>query len=772
MNRIQPSPAGSRSVGRVARSLAFALSLPAWLAGQHPVDLKPPPVPDPVKGWHDMSPRSAEELARDRGEWRPARQLAGAARKAPARPVRDRVYYDEPGDGRIWAIGTTWKASFGADGFVYVPFFGSDAPRNFPVQFQLCSVRIGGHELPLAAAAPVHGGDRVTFARGAVTERYDLALEHVEQTFVIDSELAGDVDVELLVTSELVEDPSRTGLQFGNELGWVSYGDAHVVDAAGAVPVATGFDGERIRIHVQAGLRRGTRLVIDPIIQSSPVAFAVQASSQPDIAYDATFDRYQVVWTVMSSANDTDVWGELRDGNGVLVPGSLYVFDVTTAPARGCRVANLARFDRFLVVYQKYLLGHWHIRGRTANAANSAPSSEFMIADGGATGDCINPDVGGDPSDGPSANRWFVVWEREVSASDSDIHGRAVASDGTPASSTLLIENSASTVYTRPFISQSSGNGLTATPGWLVAYQFRHSATDYDIFGAVVGAGGTLLQASTGIDTSPNDDQVPNVSTPATDLGGTAPLYMVAYERVSPTSSAMARLVRLAPAGGFVDQIPVTNLTQSLSLPGPYVKCDSDGCRFAIACGVGNRLTTLALVGTQLVMQEPLQNTPGLPAYVRLVSKRSGGGPHTDYGVVDEDRSYNPYLTVMHTYRGLAPGSDPVRRVMACSGLHIDFAGRPFLGESMTFTLTNPGSDIPGFAFGAPMPAAALLCAQCPIGVNVGTAVLLVGANLPVPIVCNASLVGAQFSVQGLGLGSGPCVATLRFSDTIDFTVR
>lgn len=259
---------------------------------------------------------------------------------------------------------------------------------------------------------------------------------------------------------------------------------------------------------------------------------------------------------------------------------------------------------------------------------------------------------------------------------------------------------------------------------------------------------------------------MPNVSTPATDLGGTAPIYMVAYERVSPTSSAMARLVRLAPAGGFVDQIPVTNLTQTLSPPGSYVKCDSDGCRFAIACGVGNRLTTLALAGSQLVMQEPLQILPGLPACVRLISKRSGGGQRTDYGVVDEDRSYNPYLTVMHSDRGHAPGGDPVRRVMACSGLHIDFAGRSFLGEAMTFTLTNPGSDIPGFVFGAPMPAAALPCAQCPIGVNVSAAVLPVGANSPVPIVCNASLVGARFSVQGLGLGSGPvspaCAARTR----------
>src|SRR5690606_20321402 len=104
--------------------------------------------------------------------------------------------FDTPGDGRIWAVGATFKASFGPDGFVYVPFFGSDAPRNYPVKFALRAVRVGGESVPFAATAnATRDARRVTFDRGPVREIYDLDVDSVEQTFVVDSGLAGDVDV-------------------------------------------------------------------------------------------------------------------------------------------------------------------------------------------------------------------------------------------------------------------------------------------------------------------------------------------------------------------------------------------------------------------------------------------------------------------------------------------------------------------------------------------------------------------------------------------------
>ena len=47
-----------------------------------------------------------------------------------SRVDHSRVLYDTPGDGRLWARGAGYKASFGADGAIYFPFLGSRAPQD------------------------------------------------------------------------------------------------------------------------------------------------------------------------------------------------------------------------------------------------------------------------------------------------------------------------------------------------------------------------------------------------------------------------------------------------------------------------------------------------------------------------------------------------------------------------------------------------------------------------------------------------------------------
>jgi hypothetical protein len=726
---------------RCSLAVLAASALPALLAAQGPVDPSPP---------------------------------SAVLSDGRVVPVRDRVHFSGHDDGHVWAIGTSYKASFGDDGFVYVPFFGSKAPRNYPVQFQLCSVRVGGRQLALAAAAPEQVGTAVTFDRGAVSERYELALDRVEQTFVIDSALAGDVELELQVTSELVEDGARPGLQFHNELGSVSYGQAHVVNGMELSPVPTTFDGRTLRIHVAEALRTGERLVIDPIIQSSTTPLSVNNldQGQPDIAYDASFDRYLVVWEEYFSASDTDIWTEFRDGSGAAVSASLQAIDATGANFLHPKVANLNLSDRFLVVYEAFnpTSGRFRIQGRTRGANLGSLGPSFTISDPSLSVSCYRPDIGGDPSTLATANRWLVVWQRNNSATDTDIEGRLVRSDTTFATPILTIANNPNHFYNDPFVSQSNGNGLSGSPCWMVAYEHEFSPTDRDIWGAAIDVVGGIVTPNFAISSSLNDERAPNVSCPATDLGGTRPLFMLAYQDDT-NSRAMARLVRPFSIG-FVNDITPVNMTATFGLPGGYAKCDSDGNRFAFVGGVGNRITTFAFDGAQLIQQEPLQPLPNLPVYVRLVSKRSGGGPRTDYGVVDEDRLFSPFRIMVSAYGGHAPGNDVTRRPLACNGLDIDFAGRSFLGEQLTFTLTNPGSDIPLFAFGAPVPATTALCAQCALGVDAGSAILVVGATLAVTMPTAPAIVGSQFAVQGLGLGSGPCVAGLRFSDTIDFTVR
>src|SRR5690349_10431277 len=70
-------------------------------------------------------------------------RAATATSSRALRPDHERLYYDTAADGTVWVRGKTFKASFGPDGATYVPFLGSQAPRNFPVSLRVNSVTIG-----------------------------------------------------------------------------------------------------------------------------------------------------------------------------------------------------------------------------------------------------------------------------------------------------------------------------------------------------------------------------------------------------------------------------------------------------------------------------------------------------------------------------------------------------------------------------------------------------------------------------------------------------
>jgi len=121
---------------------------------------------------------------------RPLQHAAAPAQasksKPPAKGERtaldhSSVLYRELPDA-LWARGQSYKASFGAQGMTYVPFLGSQAPRDFPVAFALQSVKAGGVPLALGTpAAAARQGDVLTLDRGLLSEVYRLAPESVEQ---------------------------------------------------------------------------------------------------------------------------------------------------------------------------------------------------------------------------------------------------------------------------------------------------------------------------------------------------------------------------------------------------------------------------------------------------------------------------------------------------------------------------------------------------------------------------------------------------------------
>ena len=186
------------------------------------------------------------------------------------------------GDYGVWASGATYKVSF-HDGVAFYPLLGPDAPVNMPVRWRTRSVQRGPEPLLADAdrhdSATWHDDWRFEYRHGGVTEAYDVRVDGVEQTFVLQAPPPGRGD--LMITGEIESDLAgdRRGdahgpLLFRDAAGReiVRYGAAIAVDAAGdRAQMQTSFDGRLVRMTLSdEWLERASYpVVVDPLVQTS-----------------------------------------------------------------------------------------------------------------------------------------------------------------------------------------------------------------------------------------------------------------------------------------------------------------------------------------------------------------------------------------------------------------------------------------------------------------------------------------------------------------------
>lgn len=470
--------------------------------------------------------------------------------RAPSKPIpadapavtqlvieRDRVHVQEPGDGRVWVRGADYKASFGAEGATFIPFLGSDAPQNYPVRFTLSSVRVGAHEIAFTSAGTVtRDGERIVIDRGAVDEVYDVTLESVEQTFVIESlAVRGALSVEVAVETELARRESGDGLEFANELGGMRYGKATVLDADGArFETASRLVDGKIKIDVPEAFVQKARLPlrVDPLFTTYTVANATLDEYYSDIAYDYSNNRWCVVYEEAYSSTDHDAYTVMVDANGVLIAGQGAYADFTTDFWAQPRVANNNIADNFLVVSSVFpvTLGQTIVKACTRAAASTAVGAQVTI-NGAETGDKFWADVGGDPH--PSGPTYYmVVWQRNYGPGDTDVHARLVSSSGMPqGASVILLEDSAGTQDIIPRVSKSDGAPFASNQEWNIVWTRLDPTTSTgDIWGAQIHWDGNVSMPSFPITLGPDDDRNPAASSPLDRSIGLRP-WMVVFER-------------------------------------------------------------------------------------------------------------------------------------------------------------------------------------------------------------------------------------------------
>jgi hypothetical protein len=241
----------------------------------------------------------------------------------------------------------------------------------------------------------VREGDRVSIPRGSLVETYELALDSMEQTFVLAARPAGDLRVVVDVESELAASETEHGLELAGEHGRVRYGRASGKDANGAlVPLSTHFETGKVVIDVPESVLASARFpfTIDPIVSTFVIDDTTFDDLAPDVAYDFATNRWAVVYEEVFSATDGDCYIQLLNSSGVGI--SADYIDFTGEDWRAPKIANLRSAGQFLVVSSVGGVAATFtrvIRGRTCNASNNALGTLFNIS-GTESGDKLNPD--------------------------------------------------------------------------------------------------------------------------------------------------------------------------------------------------------------------------------------------------------------------------------------------------------------------------------------------------------------------------------------------
>lgn len=384
--------------------------------------------------------------------------------------VDARTFYqlETAADGTVWAIGGTYKASFGPEGASYVPFLGSDAPQNYPLNLHLESVTLEGENLLFDAAAwPVLEGNSAVYRRGTFEERYATAVGSIEQTFVFDRLPArGELRVRMGVESELQPGSAAEGLVFSNDRGSVTYSNAVAFDARGrAVEAPTTFVDGSIEIRVPEAFVAGATLpiTIDPIVATYSPSVSTNLDYNADISWDDSNSRFMICWERAFSLTDHDVWAEMFTALGAPIAGSGAYIDFTTQSWTLPKCANNRFQGQFLVAAVVTSSTPSEIWARTREAENLTMSAPIQVS--AFTGNKKWVDVGGDRFLGSNAY-YCVVWEREYNPGiDHDIHAQLMNTSGALEGTSIMVDNTSGTFDKYPSI--SNGNDAHT---WTVAW--------------------------------------------------------------------------------------------------------------------------------------------------------------------------------------------------------------------------------------------------------------------------------------------------------------
>ena len=135
-----------------------------------------------------------------------------------------------------------------------------------------------------------------------------------------------------------------------------------------------------------------------------------------DVTYNIATDEYLVVWRYLNGANGNIRAARVSATDGVIVnPPGVFVISSASDDEQYPAVTTNEQ-HRYLVVWQKFVLGDWDIYGRELDVTGNLLDGEILLAINAAV-DEMYPDVAARPGTGRD---YLAVWQRS-SASGEEI---------------------------------------------------------------------------------------------------------------------------------------------------------------------------------------------------------------------------------------------------------------------------------------------------------------------------------------------------------------
>jgi hypothetical protein len=416
--------------------------------------------------------RGSDLVAVDVGPWR---ATGNVARRGVADGISERVT--------------------GRDGEVEWDFVLTDPPPGTgPLTIRADLTGVVGDPTPVAAGTAwrlrLAGGTTVELGETAITDATGAELHRALPTIT-------DGHIELVVPADVL----------ANAIYPV------VVDpvVSGAVPVATGSlindpsvasDGSTYVVvwtqessgdfNIYGARVSADGTLVQPIGKISNTT-AGKSSILPDVAWNGS--EYLVVWQFNYATDDVDVYAQRVSATGSLVGGTIIV----SQPSANQQHATVAAAGgTFYVAWEDTRAGNSGIYGGRV-ASGSPLDGDGVAVVNGTTNESV-PDVAW------NGTNFLVAYQYEFTATDNDVHARLVSSSAVPVGSVTVISGGTH--------GESSPAVTSNGADYLVVWQDtrNNATTGTDIYGALVGASGSVTTGGIEISKTAGEQSDPAVA--------------------------------------------------------------------------------------------------------------------------------------------------------------------------------------------------------------------------------------------------------------------